>query len=352
MATFIGGIELSRLFYEEAVRPILDSEFPRLTHSAARIGSGSEVLGYDTERSADHDWGPRVQLFLREGDAEAYGAQLSEAMARGLPRSFRGYRTDFPPSSGERSASHWVDVGTVREFFRSILGLDPSGELKAAEWLCLPEQRLLEVTAGWVYHDGLGELGPLRAKLVYHPRDVWLYRLACQWTRIGQEQAFVGRAGEVGDEIGSALIAARLVGDVMRLCFLMERRYAPYSKWFGTAFSQLACAPELTSILGAVIRAGSWREREEHLAAAYRTLGAMHNRLGVTAPVGVEIGYFYDRPFRVINANAFIDALTAEIGDEEVLATPGRMGAVDQLSDSTDLLGYPEAYAKLRVLYE
>ncbi len=352
MSTFINGLELSKLFYEEAVRPILDSEFPNLTHSAARIGSGSEVLGYDTARSTDHDWGPRVQLFLREGDAETYGVQISEAMTRRLPRFFRRHQTDFPPSSGERPAEHWVETSTVREFFWSILGLDPVGELKAADWLCLPEQRLLEVTAGRVYHDGLGEVGPLRAKLAYYPRDVWLYRLACQWGRIGQEQAFVARAGELNDDMGSALIAARLVGDAMRLCFLMEQRYAPYSKWFGTAFSQLACAFELTPILGGVLGAGSWREREEYLVAVYRTLGAMHNRLGVTDPVEVEIGYFYDRPFRVINAHAFIDALSGAIEDAEVSAISGRMGAVDQFSDSTDLLSYPEAYTKLRVLYE
>lgn len=51
MPKFIPGLELKRLFYEEAIRPILDREFPQLRHSAARLGSGSEVLGYDTELS-------------------------------------------------------------------------------------------------------------------------------------------------------------------------------------------------------------------------------------------------------------------------------------------------------------
>jgi hypothetical protein len=44
------------------------------------------------------------------------------------------------------------------------------------------------------------------------------------------------RAGFVGDELGSALIGSRLVRDIMNLCFLLEKQYAPYPKWFGTAF--------------------------------------------------------------------------------------------------------------------
>jgi len=41
--------------------------------------------------------------------------------------------------------------------------------------------------------------------------------LACQWRRISQEEPFVGRCDEVVDELGSAVVAARLVRDLMRL---------------------------------------------------------------------------------------------------------------------------------------
>ncbi len=57
-------------FYAEAVRPLLDQEFPGLRYAAALLGPGSEVLGFDTERSTDHDWGPRLQVFLGADDAE------------------------------------------------------------------------------------------------------------------------------------------------------------------------------------------------------------------------------------------------------------------------------------------
>ena len=65
----------------------------------------------------------------------------------------------------------------------------------------------------------------------------------------------MGRAGQVGDEIGSTLIAGQLVRDLMRLCFLMEQQYAPYSKWYGTAFLRLEAASSLNPVLSLALRA-------------------------------------------------------------------------------------------------
>jgi hypothetical protein len=72
MSKFIPGLRLSRLFYQKEVKPILDKEFPSLRYSAAVIGWGSEVLGFDTPISRDHHWGPRVAFILeREGLSKA-----------------------------------------------------------------------------------------------------------------------------------------------------------------------------------------------------------------------------------------------------------------------------------------
>ena len=64
---FIPGLELSRRFYWEVVRPLLDAEFTGLPHAAALIGSGSEVLGYDDAQSTDHHWRTPVALSGRGG---------------------------------------------------------------------------------------------------------------------------------------------------------------------------------------------------------------------------------------------------------------------------------------------
>ena len=76
---FVPGLTLSKRFYTDVVRPLLAERFPGLAYSAALLGAGSEVFGYDTPMSTDHDWGPRVLLFLPEDDVpleEEVGAFL------------------------------------------------------------------------------------------------------------------------------------------------------------------------------------------------------------------------------------------------------------------------------------
>ena len=70
MPAFVSGLDLSRRFFQEIVRPLLTRNFPAVRYAAALLGPGSEVLGFDTEISTDHDWGPRLFLFLREEEAE------------------------------------------------------------------------------------------------------------------------------------------------------------------------------------------------------------------------------------------------------------------------------------------
>jgi hypothetical protein len=360
---FVPGLLLNERFYREAVRPILTDVFPRLTFSAALIGPGSDVLGYDTARSTDHEWGPRLLLVVTADDHAAHAGTIGSVLSQRLPATFMGYSTHFGPPGpdGVRTLAphpggaiaHKVEIHPP-SVLQSWLGLDPFGDLSAVDWLLMPQQKLLEVTVGRVYHDGLGVLGPVRAKLAYYPRGVWLYLLAAQWGRVSQQEAFVGRTGEVGDELGSSLVAAGLVRDLMELAFLMERHYAPYSKWFGTAFAGLSCAPRLTPLFEPVLRAETWQEREEALATTYETVAGLHNTLGITTPLDPRTRTYYSRPFRVLFAERFREAILAKITDPEVRAIidrAGVIGSVDQVSDNVDVLANPERVMTLRALY-
>ena len=226
--------------------------------------------------------------------------------------------------------------------------------LDAADWLTFSGQQLRTLTHGAVYHDGVGELTAMRQCLAYYPRDVWLYLLAAGWRRIDQEEPFVGRTGEVGDELGSRLIAGRLIRDMMRLCFLMERQYAPYPKWFGTAFARLTCAATLTPIFDRIFQAQNWQDRGIQLGEAYHVIAEMHNALGITASLPTTASPFFGRPFLVIHGGAFVDAIRAKINDPEVkrIADMTLIGATDQFADSTDLLSYPGLRKRLKHLYD
>jgi hypothetical protein len=342
---FVPGLQLSRAFYTEAVRPLLGD----LPHTAARIGSGSEVLGFDTPRSADHEWGPRLELFLSPADA-GRADELDRHLAEGLPRTFGGWSTHFEIVEGDHigrmapadgPVRHRVGISTLDAWLPRHLGIEPCAPLDALAWLALPTQALAEVTGGAVFHDGLGELEPLRERLAWYPPDVWRYVLACQWQRISQEEAFVGRCGEVGDELGSAVVAARLVRDLMRLALLLHRRYPPYSKWLGSAFADLPVAGALGPVLRAALAATGWREREQHLAAAYEALAAAQNGTGLAAALDPATRPYFDRPFRVLKADRFADALLAAVTDPALAPLP-RVGALDQHADNTDLLTDPE----------
>jgi hypothetical protein len=50
-AEFLPGTELAARYYRQIVRPFVDEQVPGLQHSAALIGCGSDVLGFDTQRS-------------------------------------------------------------------------------------------------------------------------------------------------------------------------------------------------------------------------------------------------------------------------------------------------------------
>ncbi len=366
MPEFMPGLRLGELFYHEAVRPVLDSDFPNLPYSAALIGSGSEILGFDTEMSTDHHWGPRVMLFLTPNDHARYAEVIRERLRHTLPHSFYGYPTNFgepdaigvqlmqPSSSG--AINHRVDVYTLDRFVQGCLHFDLADELTPADWLTFPEQRLLTLTGGAVYQDAVG-LEAVRQRFAYYPHEVWLYLLAAAWTRIGQEEHLMPRAGYMGDELGSALIGSRLVRDVMRLGFLMERQYAPYPKWFGSAFARLDCAAALTPYLWAAQRAESWQERERQLGMANEQLARMHNALGITEPVPEAVSSFHGRPFNVIHAGDIAGKIADRISDPAlrhiIEAHQGRfIGSVNLISDNTDVLEDARHRLRLKQFYE
>ncbi len=357
---FVPGLALSEQFFRTAVEPLLARHFRALRYSAAHLGRGSDVMGFDTAQSRDHHWGPKTTLFLTDEDLTRHGEAILTMLGNELPFTVDGYPTHFgePNVDGgfltatdRRPITHGVDVTTIARFTRAYLGVDATRPIDERAWLAIPSQRLRTVRAGRVFHDGLG-LAAARERVHWYPRDVWLYRMANQWRRIDQEEPWVGRCGDVGDELGSRVVATRLVVELMRLCFLIEGEYWPYFKWFGRAFSRLRCAATLTPIFHDVMSTTDWRTREAVLGRAYLQVGAMHNELGLTEPVEPRLAPFFGRPYQVPHAMRFTGALLGAIESPTVRALAPYVGAVDQFADSTDILDDVAKAQALTAIYD
>ena len=241
------GAEVARGFYADVVEPLLSRALPELRYAAARLGTGSDVLGLDDAMSRDHDWGCRLTLLV-DDDARDQVPRISAILEEELPERFGEFPVRFPVT-WDSSLSHKVEVATVADFAASRLGVDPSGGLSALDWVTVTGQSVLEVTAGPVFADRTRTLAAVRTLLAWYPPDVERYVLAAGWQRVCQLLPMMGRTAEAGDELGSRLLSASLAGDLLWLAFALSRRWAPYAKWRGTVFRSLPAAARLGPLL-------------------------------------------------------------------------------------------------------
>ena len=158
---FVPALELNAGFYRGRGR----AARARRGRTARRLlGWGSEILGFDTARSTDHGWGPRLQVFVDPADVAAARA----AVDAGLPAS-----TAAGPSrsGGMQSRARITSTSSrSRDWLQAQLGCNPLAGTTYADWLTMPQQKLLGVTRGAVFHDATGELAAVRARLRDFPR--------------------------------------------------------------------------------------------------------------------------------------------------------------------------------------
>jgi hypothetical protein len=338
------GLELARAFYREAVAPIVARVAPELRYTAGRLGPRSDALGFDDAISRDHGWGPGCTLLIEPARFAEIAGRLDVALRNELPVRFAGYPTsyrgmhlvavDHPP------IDHDVEISTPERFLHHHLG---TAAPTTRDWLAIDEQKLLEVTGGELFRDDLA-FAATRAALAFYPEPLRLHLMAVEWQRIADEQAFPARAGSRGDEVGSAIVAARLAESAMRLGFYLDRVYPPYAKWLGTAFRRLPSAAELHPPILALVTAATWQERDRCWAEVVRGLITLHERGGLVEPGRYRPGPIYNgRPGTGLphlaspTIGELVDELCKQIAEPEVAALPRRLGSLNQLVACRDL---------------
>ena len=240
----MNGVELSRRFFMEAGLPLLGQHFPDLAQRVAAgivaggfaSGCGSEIGGFDDEISRDHNWGPRFFLFLSEVDKRDRGNEVQRLLDAELPDSFAGFR-----SSATTLPKHKAYVVTPEENLRAVLGLDHPAD-SDEDWIHLPEIRLFEYTAGAIFYEPAPLISPLRERFAYYPDNVWYKRLSFAFFQL-HAAGNAARMARRGDAVACRFYVTCLLRSVMRVCFLLCRRYAPYHKWLFRAFQGLPGVP-------------------------------------------------------------------------------------------------------------
>lgn len=238
------GLELSKLFYTEQVRPALAQRFPQLLPriAAGLVGEGSQCFGYDDDLSQDHDWGAAVCLWLTLDDYENYGAAVQQMLME-LPATFYGYPVSWVPGRN--------GVLEMGAFYRKYLNVD-GVPTTIGQWLSIPAHHLAVATNGEVFEDGLGKFSAIRNDLRQgYPEDIRRKKLAkCCMTIAQAGQYNYPRVMSRGDKVAAALTEGEFIQAVISAVYLLNNQYAPFYKWMQHGLKTL---PRLGATVGGML---------------------------------------------------------------------------------------------------
>jgi len=325
---FIKGLVLNESFYNDVVKHIIESNLPNIDYSAGLIGYGSDVLGFDTHISIDHNWGPRLILFLSEKDYDQYERKINNLLRTNLPYDFKGFSTNFtsPLEDGVQrmetinkgEVNHLIEITSISSFLKRSLGIGCINNIRLLDWLKFTNQGLIEVTKGKIYYDGLKKLKKVRDYFRFYPDDILRLKLASLWHYIAQEEAFVGRNVDLGEELGVKLITSRIVTALIKICFYIEKEYIPYSKWFSRSFKELKCYNIVNEHCMKIINCNDINKIEELLCKAYKKVLLLQNKLDLTDEIVLDTTDFYGRPYKVIFTSRITECLINSIESDEL----------------------------------
>ncbi len=75
------------------------------------------------------------------------------------------------------------------------------------------------------------------------------------------------------------------------------------------------------------------------------------NLLNITSPLETNVQNYYNRPYQVLFADRFANAIEQAIADPDVRKLPPRLGSVTQFSDSGEPFDDVELRQNLKILY-
>lgn len=136
----------------------------------------------------------------------------------------------------------------------------------------------------------------------------------------------------------------------MRLCFLYQDTYAPYSKWFGTAFSKLDVDNRIKQAIDGALSANRLPEREKRLVEAQAFVADLHNASGLTKFVDYQIENYFGRDIKVIFADKFAEATMQQLKGTAFENVP-LIGTLSQIGGVSSIVDENKYFKQIKGLY-
>lgn len=256
------GLELSEQYYNAYGRKMLQEQFPEIIDrtAAGLVGRGSECLGFDDEISKDHDFGASFCIWLPKEVFREYGERMQKAYDE-LPKEFMGFSARAVQEQGQGR----VGVLCMEDFYYSLLGRDTVPDSNQ-EWLALEEENLSVATNGKVFEDHLGQFSKMRNGLLqYYPEDVRLKKIAACMARAAQAGQYnYARAMKRGERIAAEISLTEFIRNIMKLVYLLNKRYAPFYKWAHRGMKELSTCAEIGDMISLLYQipdpAAAWED--------------------------------------------------------------------------------------------
>lgn len=279
-------IDESRAFFGAVVLPLLQRHFPAEARlmAAGFFGYGSEVLGLDDEYSTDHHFGLRVNALLPQAVLAGRGSAIEDMLAAELPDRWNGreLREGYTRTRG-------VALAGLDHHLKSTIGLDHPPQ-NYAEWMAIPEEDMIHVVAGEVWHDPSGSFTAVRDALAtYYPEAVRIRRLA-HWCRYfsGMGVYALKRALLRNNMLYASTTFSRSLRWGVQMAFMLDRTYYPYDKWLTALFQRL---PRMAGRLGHIV------EEAPQLSTPWvRKLDLLHEMSDILDATMVEDGLIAPHP--------------------------------------------------------
>ena len=279
----MNGLELSRAYFENSVRPRLKTEFPDIFDqlAAGLVGNGSECFGFDDEWSRDHDWGVDYFIWV----PEALRDRIPELSAFRL----RVFESDPPLFSRTRSEyGARIGVMTVGDFYRSLIGF-PRGPEQLLDWRRVPEENFAMVVNGSVFMDNAGEFTATRERLLkFMPEDLRRKKLAAKCMALAQTGQYNHmRMAKREEWVAVRACLSRFSDTAIATVFLLNKTFRPYYKWAFRMMSRLPIlgdevGPHLTALAVSGLKGEEdLRLQREHISAVCQLIIGELRRQGL-----------------------------------------------------------------------